>query len=144
MTIKALMQELEALASATLTDYEIFSGTKQYYESLNKTVPEKIIVIEPPVRFPINNRVYCERLVDITIYLGRKVQINDVANSLYSEEYLFDTLLTDVISFINSFEDSTKLQVTENAEAEMFDPDKGESVNNYAYLRTILKLKISG
>lgn len=138
------MAELESLAVATLPDYEVFSGTKQYYESLNKTVPEKIIVIEPPVKFPINNRVYCERLVDITIYLGRKVQINDVANSLYSDEYVFDTLLTDVINYVNSFDDSTKVQVTENAEAELFDPDKGESVNNYAYLRTTLKLKISG
>ena len=144
MTIKTLMTELETLASGALTDYEIFSGTKQYYESLNKTVPENIIVIEPPTKWPINERGYCERLVDVTVYLGRKVQINDVSSSLNSDEYIFDTLITDVAAFIVSFDDSTKVQVLENPEAELFDPDKGESVNNYAYLKTTLKLKISG
>jgi hypothetical protein len=144
MTIKTLMNELENIASLALPDYEIFAGTKQYFEALNKTVPDKIIVIEPPLRWPVNNRLFCERIVDLEVYLGRKVAVNEIGASLTTSQYIFDTVLTDVNSFLNGFSGSTKVQVLEDVNADLYDPDLGASANNYAYIRLPLKIKISG
>lgn len=144
MTIKTLINEIENIASLALPDYETFSGTKQYFEALNKTVPDKIIVIEPPLKWPVNNRLFCERVVDLEVYLGYRVSINEVGASLTSENYIFDTVLTDVNSFLNGFSDSTKLQVLDDVTADLFDPDLGQSANNYAYVKLPLKIKISG
>lgn len=144
MTIKTLIGELGEIAAVALTDYLVIFGTKQYYETTSKVVPDKVIVIEPPVKWPINVFSYCEKIVDIDVYIGRNVSINEVGASLYDDTYIFDNLITDLNLFISGFTDSTKVQIIEDPVGELFDPDKGESVNNTAYLKATLKLKISG
>jgi hypothetical protein len=80
----------------------------------------------------------------LEVYLGRKVAVNEIGASLTTSQYIFDTVLTDVNSFLNGFSGSTKVQVLEDVNADLYDPDLGASANNYAYIRLPLKIKISG
>lgn len=144
MKIKDLVEKLAADATVALPGYNVFMGTKQYFEQTRKELPERIIVIEPPEKFPLNYYGECQVKQEVVIYLGRKVAINQVSQSLESDSYVFDEMVADLDLYAQQVDDRDDYFIYADSECETFNPERGETVNNYAYLKTSLKLMVNG
>ena len=144
MTIKALIDSLTANATTALPKYNIFQGTKQYFEQTKKELPEKIIVIEPPEKFTIQYRDECEARMEVVVYFGWKVAINQISQSLDSNEYIFDQIKADIEEYCAAVDADSNYFIWANPDAEAYNPETGQTVNNYAYVKFTLKLRIYG
>lgn len=144
MTIKALIDSLTANAVNAHPSYVVFQGTKQYFEQTKKELPEKIIVIEPPEKFTIQYRNECETKMEVVVYFGWKVAINQVSQSLETNKYIFDLIKFDIEDFLAVVDSDSSYFIWSNPEAEAYNPETGQTANNYAYIKFTLKLRIYG
>ena len=144
MTIKELVYSLSGDASTALDGYSIIQGTKQYWESVERYLPDKIMVIEPPKTWPLNYFLNCQTPITLTVFIGWRIAINDDMQMQDVRNYLFDDMLSDVKLFMAQVDENPSYFVTEDTNAELYDPTQGETRNNYAYVKFDLKIKFNG